>query len=187
MTEHPGLHRTHDRRALPGTAPPGAPHRRSLATAVRASVALMLAVAAVLAGVGAFTGIARASSAIATPARAWTAPSTAPADAHRTVARQQPAPDPATVVQTYFQAVNDRDFVSAWALGGRQHIAGTSYDAFVATFNTVSKYDVTIESVQGNKVTVQLDASLTNRTHRHYAGTYTVEDGVIVAADIRPT
>ncbi|GES29955.1 hypothetical protein San01_24420 [Streptomyces angustmyceticus] len=151
----------------------------------------MLAVAAVLTGGGAFTGIARASSAssgaITTAARPWTALPTAPADAHRTVARQQSAPDPATVVQTYFQAVNDRDFVSAWALGGRQHIAGTSYDAFVATFNTVSKYDVTIESVQGNKVTVRLDASLTNRTHRHYAGTYTVEDGVIVAADIRPT
>lgn len=153
-------------------------------------MAVMLGLAVVLIGIGAFTGIAQANSAssgaTATPARPWTAPWAAPSAAHRAVAGQQPAPDPATVVQTYFRAVNDRDFVSAWALGGRQHIAGQSYDAFVRTFNTVSKYDVTIESVQGNKVTVRLDAALTDETHRHYTGTYTVGDGVIVAADIHP-
>ncbi|MGX1760743.1 hypothetical protein ACWIG5_28145 [Streptomyces lydicus] len=152
--------------------------------------AVLLALVVVLTGVGAFTGTARADS---TRARTTTATATATAAAsfpvpaaHRAVAPSQPAPEPTDVVQTYFSVINDRDFVAAWAIGGRQHIAGRSYDAFVASFNTVSKFDVTIVSVQGNKVAVELDATQTDNSHRHYAGTYTVVDGVIVAADIHP-
>ncbi|MGW7579011.1 hypothetical protein [Streptomyces sp. NPDC054765] len=95
-------------------------------------------------------------------------------------------PDPTDVVNTYFQVINDRDFVAAWALGGRQHIAGNSYDAFVRSFDTTNKYEVTVVSVVGNKVAVKLDQTLNDRTHRHYTGTFTVQDGVIVAADIHP-
>ncbi len=142
--------------------------------------AVILALVVVLTGVGAFTGTARADS-----ARSGTATAAAPA-AHRALAPSQPAPQPSDVVQTYFNVINDRDFVAAWAIGGRQHIAGRSYDAFVASFNTVSKFDVTIVSVQGTKVAVELDATQTDESHRHYAGTYTVVDGVIVAADIHP-
>ncbi|MFF8788653.1 hypothetical protein [Streptomyces sp. NPDC015125] len=164
--------------------------------------AVILALVVVLTGVGACTGIAQADSArsrttstpakttltTATTTRTTTTTTTAPVTAARlTVVPSQPAPEPVDVVQTYFSVVNDRDFVAAWAIGGRQHIAGRSYDAFVASFNTVSKYDVTIESVQGNKVAVELDATQTDESHRHYAGTYTVVDGVIVAADIHPT
>ncbi|MFE3883740.1 hypothetical protein ACFXPQ_12680 [Streptomyces lydicus] len=153
--------------------------------------AVLLTLVVVLTGAGAFTGTARADS---TRSRTTTATATATAAAsfpvpaaHRAVAPTQPAPEPTDVVQTYFSVINDRDFVAAWAIGGRQHIAGRSYDAFVASFNTVSKFDVTIVSVQGNKVAVELDAAQTDNSHRHYAGTYTVVDGVIVAADIHPT
>ncbi|WP_328389770.1 hypothetical protein OHS81_34215 [Streptomyces sp. NBC_00400] len=146
--------------------------------------AVILTLVVVLTGVGAFTGTARADSTRSRTTAATTAAS-APA-AHRAVAPSQPAPEPSDVVQTYFHVINDRDFVAAWAIGGRQHIAGRSYDAFVASFNTVSKFDVTIESVEGNKVAVELDATQTDESHRHYAGTYTVVDGVIVAADIHP-
>ncbi|MFG2530342.1 hypothetical protein [Streptomyces sp. NPDC048516] len=146
--------------------------------------AVLLALVVVLAGVGAFTGTARADSA---RSRTTTAAAPAPAPAaHPAFAPSQPAPEPSDVVQTYFRVINERDFVAAWAIGGRQHIAGRSYDAFVASFNTVSKFDVTIESVEGNKVAVELDATQTDESHRHYAGTYTVVDGVIVAADIHP-
>ncbi|MEU6329825.1 hypothetical protein ABZ851_21480 [Streptomyces sp. NPDC047049] len=143
---------------------------------------VILALVVVLTGVGAFTGTARADSALS---RTTTATAAAPA-ANRAVAPSQPAPQPSDVVQTYFNVINDRDFVAAWAIGGRQHIAGRSYDAFVASFNRVSKFDVTIVSVQGTKVAVELDATQTDESHRHYAGTYTVVDGVIVAADIHP-
>ncbi|WP_143034594.1 MULTISPECIES: hypothetical protein [unclassified Streptomyces] len=143
---------------------------------------MILALVVVLTGVGASTGTARADSA---RFRTTTAAAAAPAT-HRAVAPSQPAPAPPDVVQTYFNVINDRDFVAAWAIGGRQHIAGRSYDAFVASFNTVSKFDVTIVSVQGTKVAVKLDATQTDKSHRHYAGTYTVVDGVIVAADIHP-
>lgn len=205
MTEHPGLPRANDRRVPRGrkartdrpqarsvrapsrTAPPGTPHRLSVLITVRASLAVLLALAVVLTGVGAFSGIAQATNRAASgPASTPAAPWTATSAAHRSAAPTQQAPASATVVQTYFRVVNDRDFVSAWAIGGRQHIAGQTYDAFVRSFNTVTKYDVTIESVEGNKVAVRLDASQTDRTHRHYAGTYTVEDGVIVAADVHP-
>ncbi|MCZ1005708.1 hypothetical protein O1L68_01765 [Streptomyces lydicus] len=154
--------------------------------------AVLLALVVVLTGVGAFTGTARADS---TRSRTTTATATATTTAAasfpvpaalRAVAPSQPAPEPTDVVQTYFSVINDRDFVAAWAIGGRQHIAGRSYDAFVASFNTVSKFDVTIVSVQGNKVAVELDATQTDNSHRHYAGTYTVVDGVIVAAGIHP-
>ncbi|MGW7486433.1 hypothetical protein [Streptomyces sp. NPDC054786] len=142
----------------------------------------ILALVMVLAGVGAFAGTAQANS----TGSATTATTTAIATTASTHAVAQPAPDPADVVQAYFRVLNDRDFLSAWALGGRQHIAGQTYDAFVRSFNEVSKYEVRIDSVEGNKVAVELDATQIDKTHRHYAGTYTVEDGVIVAADIHP-
>lgn len=157
---------------------------RAVLTAVLPTVILALVV--VLTGVGAFTGSARADSPRSRTTTASVAAFAPASAAHRAVAPSQPAPEPSDVVQTYFSVINDRDFVAAWAIGGRQHIAGRTYDAFVASFNTVSKFDVTIESVDGNKVAVKLDAALTDRTHRHYAGTYTVADGVIVAADIHP-
>jgi len=39
--------------------------------------------------------------------------------------------------------------------------------------------------VSGDTVTVRLDSTQTDGTHKDFAGTYTVKDGVIVAADIR--
>jgi hypothetical protein len=43
---------------------------------------------------------------------------------------------------------------------------------------------VSVVSASGNTVTVQLDAAQTDGTHKYFAGTYTVKDGVIVSADI---
>ncbi|WP_435602897.1 hypothetical protein [Streptomyces sp. bgisy130] len=95
----------------------------------------------------------------------------------------QPIPDPADVVDAYFTAINNGEYVAAWTLGGR-HITGRPYDSFVQSFNDTTRDDVTIRSVTGNTVEVELDATQTDGTHRYFAGTYTVEDGVIVAAHI---
>ncbi|MGW2026019.1 hypothetical protein [Streptomyces decoyicus] len=163
-------------------------------------VSLVVALVVALTGAGAFFGLARANSpgsgtaAVSTPVAGRAAgPSLGHTWTQATDARPQappmqstPNPDPADVVQTYFSAVNEGDYIAAWALGGKQHIAGNTFDAFVQSFNTTNMYDVTINEVTGNKVEVELDQLLTDETHRHFTGTYTVEDGVIVAADIHP-
>ncbi|WP_327701244.1 hypothetical protein OG530_04440 [Streptomyces decoyicus] len=159
-----------------------------------------MALVVALTGAGAFFGLARANSpgsgtaTASTPVagraagpllgHTWTQASDArPQDSPM---QSTPNPDPADVVQTYYSAVNEGDYIAAWALGGKQHIAGNTFDAFVQSFNTTNRYDVTINEVAGNKVEVELDQLLTDETHRHFTGTFTVEDGVIVAADIHP-
>ncbi len=166
-------------------------------TGVRVSFVMALVVA--LTGAGAFFGPARANSPgsgtamVSTRVAGWAvSPSLGHTWTQAVHARPQASPtqsstpDPADVVQTYFSAVNEGDYIAAWALGGKQHIAGNTFDAFVQSFNTTNKYDVTIKAVDGNKVEVELDQLLTDETHRHFTGTYTVEDGVIVTADIHP-
>ncbi|MCX5425486.1 hypothetical protein [Streptomyces sp. NBC_00078] len=44
---------------------------------------------------------------------------------------------------------------------------------------------VTVISVAGDRVEIELDATQTDGTHRYFAGTYTVRGGVIVAASIQ--
>ena len=87
------------------------------------------------------------------------------------------------VVEQYFAAINAGNYALAWSLGG-MNIQHGSYSSFVQGFSGTSSDTVTIVSTSGNTVTVQLDAAQTDGTHKHFAGTYTVKDGVIVAADI---
>ncbi|HET9171130.1 MAG TPA: DUF4352 domain-containing protein [Actinospica sp.] len=87
------------------------------------------------------------------------------------------------VVEQYFAAINDGNYAAAWLLGGK-NIEQGSYDSFVQGFAGTTADDVTVLSVSGNTVTVQLDATQTDGTHKYFAGTYTVENGVIVSADI---
>ncbi|MFD0164142.1 hypothetical protein ACFVJH_08285 [Streptomyces decoyicus] len=161
-------------------------------------VSLVVALVVALTGAGAFFGLARANSpgsgtaTVSTPVAGRAVspslghPWTQASDARPQASPMQSPPDPADVVQTYFSAVNEGDYIAAWALGGKQRIAGNTFDAFVQSFNTTNTYEVTINEVVGNKVEVELDQLLTDETHRHFTGTFTVEDGVIVAADIRP-
>ncbi|GAO07935.1 hypothetical protein TPA0598_03_03960 [Streptomyces lydicamycinicus] len=162
-----------------------------------------VAMAAILIGTGAVLGVAPAaasgsgaSTTVATgaavaPAHARTAAVAQPlalawapdSAGHRPVAPNQPAPDPAEVVEAYFRAINNGEYVAAWALGGK-NITGRPYDYFVRTFSDTARDDVTVRSVVGNNVEVELDATQTDGSHRFFAGTYTVRDGVIVAARI---
>ncbi|WP_158973323.1 hypothetical protein [Streptomyces griseus] len=95
----------------------------------------------------------------------------------------QADPDPADVVEGYFSAVNDGDYVAAWALGGK-NIVGGRYDDFVESFADTANDKVTINSVVGETVEIELDAAQSDGSHRFFAGTYTVRDGVIIDADI---
>ena len=101
----------------------------------------------------------------------------------------QPPPSAATpsaVVEQYFADINAGDYAGAWAIGGK-NIQGGSFTSFVQGFATTASDSVTIVSTNGDTVQMQLDALQTDGTHKYFAGTYTVRDGVLVAADVRRT
>ncbi|MEU5429373.1 protein kinase [Streptomyces olivoreticuli] len=90
--------------------------------------------------------------------------------------------DPRQVVQDYYAAINARDYGHAWSLGGRN--IGGAYGSWVGGFAQTASVAVTVISVSGDTVTMRLDAEQTNGTHRYFAGTYTVQNGEIVAANV---
>jgi hypothetical protein len=103
------------------------------------------------------------------------APTTIPPTTTRP--RAKPA-DPATVVRRFYAAINDRDYPTAWALGGKNF--GRSYQAFVAGFADTDPDDLPITAVCGQLVDVRLVASQDGGTRQTvYAGTYWVVGGVI--------
>lgn len=91
--------------------------------------------------------------------------------------------DPRQVVENYFADINARDYNGAWALGGKN--LDSSFQNFTAGFSTTQQDSVTVTGVSGSTVTVDLDALQTDGSHRHFSGTYTVQDGVIVSANIQ--
>ena len=115
-----------------------------------------------------------------------TSTSTTTAPATGTAAVPAPISDPAQVVTAYYAAINAHDYAQAWALGGK-NVAGGSYTAFVQGFATTASDALTVVSVANDTVTVLLDATHTDGTHLHFAGTYTVRGGVIVGASIQQT
>ncbi|MFC8568934.1 hypothetical protein ACFUIW_24590 [Streptomyces sp. NPDC057245] len=90
---------------------------------------------------------------------------------------------PEATVTAYFDAINDRDFTTAWELGGKN--LDPDYTHFVAGFETTDRDDVTVTGTAGDEVSVTVVAWDTDGTPTTYAGTYTVLDGVITAADMR--
>ncbi len=95
------------------------------------------------------------------------------------------ADGPAGTVTRFFEAINEHDYQTAWDLGGKNLDA--SYTSFVSGFATTERDDVTIESVQGETVWVDLLALQTDGTQKSYSGRYTVVDGVITDASMNPT
>ncbi|MGW3207312.1 hypothetical protein [Streptomyces sp. NPDC001135] len=89
---------------------------------------------------------------------------------------------PGKTVNDFFDAINRRDFKTAWALGGKN--LDRDYDSFVAGFDTTQHDDVTVESVDGDTVSVDLNAQQTDGTQKSYTGRYTVVDGVITHASM---
>ncbi|KAA9149199.1 hypothetical protein FPZ12_043805 [Amycolatopsis acidicola] len=85
--------------------------------------------------------------------------------------------NPVSVVENFYAAINERDFATAWALGGRN--LGRSYTEFVAGFDGTVRDDLTVTSVTGQTVYVSLIAWQTDGTPRYYSGWYTVSNGEI--------
>jgi serine/threonine protein kinase len=167
----------------PARRPPGgAPPRRT-----GARVAVVAACVAVLAIAGVAFALLRGHSSLpptgptspATPAQSAGSATSASSGAPTTVA----PPGPAATVQAYVAAINQHNYPRAWDLGGKN--TGQSYNSFASGFNGTASDQVTIVSVSGDVVTVQLAATQTNGSVDDYQGTYTVVDGVITQSDIQ--
>ena len=91
------------------------------------------------------------------------------------------------MVSQFYQDISDRDYQGAWALGG-DNIGGSSYSSWVTGYSTTASISLGEFSQFGShQVQVDLSALQTDGSTRAYAGTYTVENGVITAADIVQT
>ncbi|WP_329252557.1 hypothetical protein OG223_24605 [Streptomyces sp. NBC_01478] len=95
------------------------------------------------------------------------------------------AAEPAAAVTAYFAAINNRDYSTAWALGGK-NLGDADYDAFVAGYATTERDTISQVSVQGTVVTLVLNALQTDGTSHSYNAAYTVLDGVITQGTATP-
>ncbi len=93
-----------------------------------------------------------------------------------------PSGDPATVVQNYYVAVNNRDFQTAWQLGGDN--LGRSYTAFVNGYATTVSDEITVVGTIGNTVDVDLTAQWNDGTTHGYQGSYIVANGQIISGTL---
>lgn len=87
---------------------------------------------------------------------------------------------PEAVVTAYFAAINNRDYATAWSLGGKN--LDKDYATFAAGFATTWSDLVTIDSVQGDQVALTLEARQTDGTTKTFENVYTVSGGEIVSA-----
>ena len=96
-----------------------------------------------------------------------------------------PTAGPAAAVQAYIAAINAKDYPQAWALGGENF--GGTYSAFAAGFDDTKQDTLTIVSVDGDVVTVELTSQQADGSQNMYSGTYTVTDGIITSASLTKT
>ncbi|MGW5718234.1 hypothetical protein ACWEVP_18855 [Amycolatopsis sp. NPDC003865] len=127
-----------------------------------------------------------------TPAPATTAVVAVPAPP-QTVYVPQPAyvaptdTAEARTVVAYYDAINRRDFATAWSLGGSRIAGGGGYTKYVNGFATTSWDTLTVTDVRGSTVSVVLSAVQTDGSIRRFAGTYTVSGGVITGSHMTRT
>ncbi len=93
------------------------------------------------------------------------------------------------MVSQFYQDITDHNYSAAWALGGDNISDGVSYATWVAGYaNTTASIalgtvsDFGSDQVQADLIATQLDGSV-----KTYTGTYTVQNGVILAANIVQT
>jgi serine/threonine protein kinase len=157
--------------------PPSTQHLPRGAAARRRRRAWPLAAACLLllAAVGVGLALAHARQ----PTRA------APGQGHTAKPASAPPAGPAATVRAYFAAINAHDYAKAWELGGKN--TGSSYSSFVNGFDGTARDKVTVLSVAGRVVSVDLAATQTDGSVQSYQGTYTVTGGVITQSHIEQT
>lgn len=115
-------------------------------------------------------------------------PVSSPAAGGTTAPPQPPAPggtspvSATAVVSAYYNAINAKDYATAWSLGGRN--LSPSYGSFVRGFADTAYDGIQILNAAADSVTLRLDAVQSDGTTEEFEGTYTVKHGVIVGAAV---
>jgi len=94
------------------------------------------------------------------------------------------SPQPGQVVKDYYDAINTRDYQTAWALVGGNKF-GQTFEEFATGFEDTVHDDLRILSVNGSTVTIELIATHRNGSIHTYRGNYTIRAGRIVKGDLR--
>jgi ABC-type amino acid transport substrate-binding protein len=124
------------------------------------------------------------------PAKTITVTRTATPPPATTAAAPAPQPQPqfanaTAVVTQFYQDITDHNYTAAWALGGNNVSGGVGYDAWVAGYGTTESISLGTFSYFGSgQVQTVLSALQTSGAVYTYTGTYTVQNGIIVAAHI---
>ncbi|WP_409491807.1 hypothetical protein [Amycolatopsis sp. cmx-11-12] len=98
---------------------------------------------------------------------------------------QVPAIPVAQTVIAYYEAINRGDFSTAWNLGGQKLAKGGTLASYAKGYATTSWVALTVTSVRGNTVYVDLSARQTDGSLRAFSGSYTVSGGAITSANMK--
>jgi hypothetical protein len=96
--------------------------------------------------------------------------------------------DPWAVVSAYYGDIESGNYAEAWALIGSGATTGQTYQQFVSGFACTGDQGLTEVGQSGDQVTFDLAAtdSCTGQVH-DFTGTDTVQNGMIVAANVVQT
>jgi hypothetical protein len=97
------------------------------------------------------------------------------------------ATGPAATVLAAYAAINRHDYQTAYSLGLGDPQPGESLQEYAAGYATTTSVTVTITGVEGDTVTVSLNAVQTNGAKDTFSGTYTVSGSHITDAQIHQT
>ncbi len=128
----------------------------------------------------------------ATPAPTVTKTVAPPAPASGSPASQGPAgvqaKTPWAVVSEYYGDIESGDYASAYALLSSGSVTGQTYQQFASGFACTTYENLTELGTSGDTVTISLEAAnaCTGMTQQ-YQGTYTVQNGLITAANVTQT
>jgi hypothetical protein len=158
---------------------------------MKLAVIVISAVASAGLGLAACTTVTQSAAPASGPSsapRATAAPSTQARAAPGSPAAAPNVTDPWAVVSAYYGDIESGSYAQAWALLDSGATTGQTYQQFVNGFACTGGQQLTETGSSGDQVTFDLAATDTCTSQvQHYAGTDTVQNGKIVAANIHQT
>ncbi len=98
------------------------------------------------------------------------------------------ASTPWAVVSEYYGDIESGDYKDAYALLSSGSVTGQTYQQFVSGFDCTSYQGLSDQGTSGDTVTISLTATnACSGMTQQYQGTYTVQNGLITAANIVQT
>ena len=87
----------------------------------------------------------------------------------------------------FYQDLNAHNYRAAWKLGGSNLSGGSGYGTWAAGYATTASISASTVQTNHHTVSVSITATQTDGSVKTYAGTYTVANGAIAAANITQT